>query len=38
MCILDVNRVRLPVSNLRHAGFTAAELPLVAKVNALIDG
>jgi 4a-hydroxytetrahydrobiopterin dehydratase len=38
MCILDFNRVRLTVSNPRHAGITAAELRLVAKVNALIDG
>ncbi|MEA2141196.1 MAG: 4a-hydroxytetrahydrobiopterin dehydratase [Solirubrobacteraceae bacterium] len=38
MCILDFNRVRLTVANPRHAGITPAELRLVAKVNALIDG
>jgi hypothetical protein len=38
MCILDFNRVRLTVSNPRHAGITPAELRLVEKVNALIDG
>jgi 4a-hydroxytetrahydrobiopterin dehydratase len=38
MCILDFNRVRLTVSSPRHAGITAAELRLVAKVDALIDG
>ncbi|MEA2151775.1 MAG: 4a-hydroxytetrahydrobiopterin dehydratase [Solirubrobacteraceae bacterium] len=38
MCILDFNRVRLTVANPRHAGITPAELRLVAKVNALVDG
>jgi 4a-hydroxytetrahydrobiopterin dehydratase len=38
MCIRDFNRVRLTVANPRHAGITPAELRLVAKVNALIDG
>ena len=38
MCILEFNRVRLTVANPRHAGITPAELRLVAKVNALIDG
>jgi 4a-hydroxytetrahydrobiopterin dehydratase len=37
MCILEFNRVRLTVSNPRHAGITQAELRLVGKVNALID-
>jgi 4a-hydroxytetrahydrobiopterin dehydratase len=38
ICILDFNRVRLTVANPGHAGITAAELRLVAKVNDLIDG
>jgi 4a-hydroxytetrahydrobiopterin dehydratase len=38
MCILDFNRVRLTIANPRHAGITPAELRLLAKVNALIDG
>jgi hypothetical protein len=38
MCILDLNRVRLTISNPRHAGITQPELRLLAKVIALIDG
>ena len=36
MCISEFNRVRLSVSNLHHAGFTQAEMRLVAKVNEVI--
>ena len=32
----EFNRVRLSVSNLHHAGFTQAEMRLVAKVNEVI--
>jgi 4a-hydroxytetrahydrobiopterin dehydratase len=37
MCISEFNHVRLTVANLHHAGFTVAEMRLVAKVNAIID-
>jgi pterin-4a-carbinolamine dehydratase len=37
MCISEFNHVRLTVANLHHAGFTAAEMRLVAKVNAIVD-
>ena len=36
MSISEFNRVRLSVSNLHHAGFTQAEMRLVAKVNEVI--
>jgi 4a-hydroxytetrahydrobiopterin dehydratase len=36
MCISEFNRLRLSVSNLHHAGFTQAEMRLVAKVNDVI--
>ena len=36
MCISEFNRVRLLVSNLHHAGFTQAEMRLVAKGNEVI--
>lgn len=38
MCILDFNRVRLTIVNSHHAGVTQAELRLLAKVDAIIDG
>ncbi len=38
MCILDFNRVRLTITNPRHAGITQAELRLAARVDAFIDG
>jgi 4a-hydroxytetrahydrobiopterin dehydratase len=38
MCILEFNRVRLTIANPRHAGITEAELRLLAKVEAVIDG
>jgi pterin-4a-carbinolamine dehydratase len=38
MCISEFNHVRLSISNPHHAGFTAAELRLAAKVNAIVDG
>ena len=37
MCISEFNHVRLSISNPHHAGFTAAELRLAAKVNAILD-
>jgi pterin-4a-carbinolamine dehydratase len=37
MCISELNRVRLVVANPHHAGFTQAELRLVATVNAIVD-
>ena len=37
MCISEFNRVRLSVANLHHAGFTRAELRLLAKVSAIVD-
>jgi pterin-4a-carbinolamine dehydratase len=37
MCISEFNHIRLTVANLHHAGFTAAEMRLVAKVNAILD-
>jgi 4a-hydroxytetrahydrobiopterin dehydratase len=37
MCISEFNRVRLSISNPHHAGFTAGELRLAAKVNAILD-
>jgi pterin-4a-carbinolamine dehydratase len=37
MCIYEFNRVRLTIANPRHAGVTAAELRLLAKVDALIE-
>jgi pterin-4a-carbinolamine dehydratase len=36
ICITELNEVRLSVANLHHAGFTRAELRLVAKVSAII--
>jgi 4a-hydroxytetrahydrobiopterin dehydratase len=36
MCISEFNRVRLTIANLHHAGITAAEERLAAKVDALI--
>jgi pterin-4a-carbinolamine dehydratase len=38
MCISEFNHVRLSISNPHHAGFTAAELRLAAKVSATLDG
>lgn len=38
MCILEFNRVRLTIANAHHAGITQAELRLLAKVDAIIDG
>ena len=38
MCILDFNRVRLTITNPRHAGITPAELRLAGKVDAFLDG
>ncbi len=38
MCILEFNHVRLTIANQRHAGLTEAELRLLAKVQAVIDG
>ncbi len=37
MCISEFNRVRLEVTNLHHAGITAAEERLVSKVDAVIE-
>ncbi|MEY2533582.1 MAG: 4a-hydroxytetrahydrobiopterin dehydratase [bacterium] len=37
MCISEFNHVRLSVANLKHAGFTLAEMRLAAKVNAIVD-
>jgi pterin-4a-carbinolamine dehydratase len=37
MCISEFNHVRLSISNAHHAGFTAAELRLAGKVNAILD-
>jgi pterin-4a-carbinolamine dehydratase len=37
MCISEFNHVRLSISNPHHAGFTAAELRLAAKVNTILD-
>jgi pterin-4a-carbinolamine dehydratase len=37
MCISEFNHVRLSISNRHHAGFTAAELRLLGKVNAILD-
>jgi pterin-4a-carbinolamine dehydratase len=37
ICILSFNRVRLTIANQRHAGLTAAELRMLAKVDALIE-
>ncbi|MCW2970590.1 MAG: 4a-hydroxytetrahydrobiopterin dehydratase [Solirubrobacterales bacterium] len=38
MCISEFNHVRLSIGNPHHAGLTAAELRLAAKVSALLDG
>jgi pterin-4a-carbinolamine dehydratase len=38
MCITEFNHVRLSIGNPHHAGLTAAELRLAAKVSALLDG
>ena len=38
MCISEFNHVRLSISNPHHAGLTAAELRLAAKVSAVLDG
>jgi 4a-hydroxytetrahydrobiopterin dehydratase len=38
MCILEFNHVRLTIANQRHAGLTQAELRLLAKVEAVVDG
>ena len=38
MCISRFNRVRLSISNPKHAGFTLQEMRLAAKVNAVIEG
>jgi pterin-4a-carbinolamine dehydratase len=37
MCISEFNHLRLSISNPHHAGFTAAELRLAAKVNVILD-
>jgi 4a-hydroxytetrahydrobiopterin dehydratase len=37
MCISEFNHVRLTVANRHHAGFTRAEMRLLAKVNAILD-
>ena len=37
MCILDFNRVRLTITNPRHAGVTEAELRLLARVESVIE-
>lgn len=37
MCISEYNHVRLRVSNLKHAGFTVAEMRLAEKVNAILE-
>jgi 4a-hydroxytetrahydrobiopterin dehydratase len=37
MCISEFNHVRLSISNRHHAGFTLAELRLLAKVSAIVD-
>ena len=37
MCISEFNHLRLSVANLHHAGFTQAELRLLAKVSAVLD-
>jgi 4a-hydroxytetrahydrobiopterin dehydratase len=38
MCILDFNRVRLTIANPKHAGVTQAELRLLNKVEAVLEG
>jgi 4a-hydroxytetrahydrobiopterin dehydratase len=38
MCISEFNHVRLSIANPHHAGLTAAEVRLAAKVSALLDG
>lgn len=38
ICILDFNRVRLTIANPKHAGFTQAELRLLEKVEAVLEG
>jgi pterin-4a-carbinolamine dehydratase len=37
MCIAGTNRVRLSISNEHHAGFTAAELRLAKRLDAVLD-
>jgi pterin-4a-carbinolamine dehydratase len=37
MCIADGNRVALAIRNEHHAGFTAAELRLAKKLDAVLD-
>jgi pterin-4a-carbinolamine dehydratase len=37
MCISESNHLRLSISNPHHAGFTAAELRLAARVNAILE-
>jgi 4a-hydroxytetrahydrobiopterin dehydratase len=37
LCILEFNRVRIVIANPKHAGVTAAELRLLAKVQALLE-
>jgi pterin-4a-carbinolamine dehydratase len=37
MCISEFNHVRLTVANLKHAGFTLAEMRLLGKVNAILE-
>lgn len=38
MCISEFNHVRLLISNPHHAGLTAAELRLAAKVSLVLEG
>jgi pterin-4a-carbinolamine dehydratase len=38
MCVSEFNRVRITVSNPHHAGITAAETRLAAKVDAVVAG